>query len=330
VRRKVFLGILVSVLTVFSLTSPAFANVIPSNPRVGTKAITRQWCFQGTVTFTIVGNGVSVVVGTAVASGPNGEAVLEFTVPDVIKGAYTMVGTGLGCSDGKPAEVRVGFTILPKLGGGDPPDYPPRGCRVDMDRAIVEVGTRNRAIAHCFHGRVRFSFHHSRDNLVAQPFGLASIDTELGTVDTDASGMATLEFTVPVVPNGVYEVTATGVDDTGAAAAATSVLSVTTTKSATDPAVITTTTASPLVTATLPAEGPVDRRVTAAAATTPVTDNAVPVKVLGSVETKPSSGAQGFLARTGSDAAGLLRLAVVVIAIGGVLVLATSRRRSTR
>ena len=137
VKRKAILGIVLVIGTLLMLVAPASSNVIPGDPRVGSRAVTKQWCFVGTVTFAIFGNGVYVVVGTAVAdpnSSPNkGTATLEFTVPDVVPGKYLMIGSGTGC-DGKPFQVGVDFTIRERAGG---PNYPPVGCQArleDIDR----------------------------------------------------------------------------------------------------------------------------------------------------------------------------------------------------
>lgn len=73
---------------------------------MGSRTVTKQWCFVGTVTFAIFGNGKYIVVGTAEAdpnsSPEKGTATLEFTVPDVVPGNYLMIGSGTGCN-GQPS-----------------------------------------------------------------------------------------------------------------------------------------------------------------------------------------------------------------------------------
>jgi hypothetical protein len=96
-KRKALLGMLVVIFGLGAMATQVSANVIPGNPRVGDPATTRMWCFQGTVTFTLVGPGVAIVVGTTTATPmPEGKAEVNFTVPNVPAGYYTMVGGHVG------------------------------------------------------------------------------------------------------------------------------------------------------------------------------------------------------------------------------------------
>ncbi|CAB4777586.1 unannotated protein [freshwater metagenome] len=184
------------------LVAPASSNVIPGDPRVGSRAVTKQWCFVGTVTFAIFANGVYVVVGTAVAdpnSSPNkGTATLEFTVPDVTPGTYLMIGSGTGC-DEKPSQVGVDFTIRERLGG----NYPPVGCQASLSSASASPGESVDVQALCFKGEVQFFFGPS--------------DLDLGRVQANNNGLASLSFVVPNVPIGDYVIKVSGTGQDGVA-----------------------------------------------------------------------------------------------------------------
>lgn len=305
-RRKTLLGILLTVVTVLSFALPAGANVIPGNPRVGTKATTKMWCFVGTVTFRITGGNVNIVIGSAVANA-DGWAQLDFTVPNIPAGQYTMVGTGTPCP-GEPAQVNVGFVVRDR-DDDDPGEYPPRGCGIGVDRGRGRPGERVRVRGRCFRGEVRFTFG----------------PRDIGRVQADKDGNADLEFTIPELDDGSYVVAAFGSDENGSPA----VLS---TSVAVERAVVITPTTSTTTTSVDPAKGVDSPVITAPKAT-------VPTQVLGATETPaaspavatpaPSSGRGGVLAFTGSDTASVVRLALVVLAVGGLL-LAGTRRRSER
>lgn len=284
-RRRATLGILLSAVAVLSLALPASANVIPGNPRVGGAAVTRQRCFVGTVTFTITGNGVSVVVGTTVARA-DGWAELSFTVPNVKPGVYNMQGRGTACGRGLGA-VEVTFVIRAR-DADDPSEYPPRNCSIGVDRSGARPNERTRARGRCFRGPVRFTMN----------------GRELGTVDANNNGEAELEFTVPDLPDGDYLVAAAGTDENE------------------DPVVLST-----ALTVNRNGTLPTTAGATTTAAGTPVIDVVVtappaaqvevPTQVLGVVEEA-----------TVSNTASVVRLALIVLAVGGVLMLGTRHRRA--
>lgn len=309
-RRRALLGILLSAVAVLSLALPASANLIPGNPRVGATAITRQRCFVGTVTFTITGNGVSIPVGTTVAR-PDGWAELSFTVPDVRPGIYNMQGRGTACGGGA-GEVNVTFVIRAR-NAGDPGEYPPRNCSIGIDRSEARPNERARVRGRCFRGPVRFTMN----------------GRELGTANANNNGEAELEFTVPDFPDGDYLVAAAGVDENGEPVVLSTALAVN--RNGTVPtATSTTTTAAPAAPAATTAGTPV---VDVVVTTPPAAQVEVPTQVLGAVEEATVSNTaakrSGVLAFTGSDTGSIVRLALIVLAVGSVLVLGT-RRRTTR
>ena len=69
-------------------------------------------------------------------AGKDGWAQLEFTVPDIKPGTYSMVGTGTRC-DGSNNPVSVAFVVRSR-DDDDPGEYPPRGCNVGVDRGRFE------------------------------------------------------------------------------------------------------------------------------------------------------------------------------------------------
>jgi hypothetical protein len=201
-RQKLALAAVIVIAALLLSAAPGSANVIPGNPKVGSTAVTRMWCFQGTVTFRLVGPGVSIVVGTTQAGPlPDGEASISFTVPNVTPGAYTMVGSGTGC-DNRPYEVRVPFSVRPRDGDGPgKPKYPPTGCYLRLGNSTFAPGANARVQTNCFPRRVDFTF--------------GSSSRSLGVATPDADGSATLEFVVPDVPSGDYEIGASGTDPDG-------------------------------------------------------------------------------------------------------------------
>lgn len=313
-RRKTLVGILLTVVTVLSFAVPAGANVIPGNPRVGTKATTKMWCFVGTVTFRITGGNVNIVVGSAVAKS-DGWAQLDFTVPNIAPGQYTMVGTGTPCP-GQPPQVNVGFVVRGR-DDDDPGEYPPRGCGIGVDRGRGRPGERARVRGRCFRGEVRFTFG----------------ERELGRVQADKDGNADLEFTLPDLADGDYLLAAFGTDANGSPVVLST--SVAIERDIVIPPSTTTaptTTVAP-TTSVDPTKGVDSPVITAPKAT-------VPTQVLGATEEAPAASAAvatpapargrgGVLAFTGSDTASVVRLALVVLAVGGLL-LAGTRRRATR
>lgn len=306
VRRKTLLAALLAVVTIVALALPAAANVVPNNPRVGQKALTRMQCFVGTVTFTITGNGVSIPVGSAVA-GSDGWAQLELTVPDIKPGQYTMVGSGTDC-DGKPKQVNVGFVVRGR-DDDDPGEYPPRGCSVGIDRGRAEPGERARVRGRCFRGEVRFVLG----------------NRELGRVQADKDGNAELEFTVPELDDGDYVLSAFGTDENGSPMVLATSLAMQ--RTAVVPPSTSTTTSVP------PSKGEDAPVVTAPKST-------VPTQVLGATENAPASPAVatpapakargGVLAFSGSDTASLVQLGLLALAVGSLLAFGTRRRAPKR
>lgn len=194
-------------------------------------------------------------------------------------------------------QVGVDFTIRERNGGGN---YPPVGCQASLDAASASPGETVNVQALCFQDEVQFSFG---------PQNLA-----LGRVNADSNGVASLSFVVPDVPVGDDLFKATGKGRDGVAAAMSATLAV-----------------------TKPNERAVVAPVSVAPATPPGNsaeasggvESSVPVEVLGAVEVatpRPASRG-GLLAFTGTDVASLVRTALVIAAVGGILLLATRRKR---
>jgi hypothetical protein len=309
-KRKALLGMLVVIFGLGAMATQVSANVIPGNPRVGDPATTRMWCFQGTVTFTLVGPGVAIVVGTTTATPmPEGKAEVNFTVPNVPAGYYTMVGTGTGC-DGKPSVVNVGFVIRPANGGGGGPQYPPGPGWCHTDKGSVRPHGRVKVSGGYFKGPVHFTLG----------------GESLGTSSPGDDGTAEYSFTAPE-DSGDYTVSASGVSADGTPLAVSTSFSVTngTTITGGNDAAPTTTVAAGATVTVAPA-APATTASAAFAAPTTTVDPIVPVQVLGTTETAAGQ----VLAKTGGDPFPFLRLSLAAIAVGGVLVLSTRRRYVSR
>lgn len=287
------LGVLLAAMAVLALALPASANVVPSDPKVGTTALTRMSCYTGSVSFTITGNGVSIPVGSAVA-GSDGWAQLNFNVPAVPAGTYNMQGRGTGC-DGQPHVVNVTFAI--RTSGGDTPQYPPASCSVGVNRSEALVGERAIVVASCFQGVVRFTID----------------DVLLGTATARTDGTAELSFTVPNLPKGQYLLAAAGTTSSGAPSVLSTALAVREATAVVSP---------PAAKVDVPTQvlGAVQTATPVAAAIEPVATANATVASTGTTNRA--------LVRTGSDAGTLVRLALVVMAVGGVLVVGTRRRNA--
>jgi hypothetical protein len=317
VRRKTLLGVVLAAMAVLALALPAAANVIPENPQVGSTALTRMRCYVGTVSFTITGNGVSIPVGTTVAD-PDGWARLNFTVPDVAPGTYNMQGRGTGC-DGELHVVNVTFVIRAR-GGGNPPEYPPRNCDLGINRGEMEPNDQAVVITKCFRGVVIFTVN----------------GQEVGRDTANPGGVAQIRFRVPNLPDGDYQVAASGTGEDGQPLVLSISLRIQRLVAGTPGG---TTDNTPAPGAIIPATPIVPNTGTGAdvVVNTPAVQAEVPTQVLGAVETAVAANAtvatagtrNQALVRTGSDAGSLVRIALIVLAVGSVLVVGT-RRRSAR
>jgi hypothetical protein len=287
--RKAVAGLGAAVLALLLFSSSAGANVIPDNPRPGDQVTTRMWCFTGSVSFTITGNGVEVPVGSATA-GSDGKAELTFTLPTLAPGSYTMVGKGTSCGGVPNDKVNVGFTVRALDGGGGDPVYPPKLYSLTTDAGTVAGGGSLTATASGFTGTVSFL--------------LVETGQDLGTAPAGSDYTARKTFTAPATA-GSYTVRATGSVGTGPSVSASTVFSVVVSN------------ATPVTPAAPAVASP------AAPATEPA------VQVGGIVESRNATvtgPANGALARTGSDADHTARLAMVAIAAGAALLLASRRR----
>jgi hypothetical protein len=281
--RKAVAGFAAALLTLLLFSSAAGANVIPNNPSPGQQVTTRMWCFKGTVTFTITGNGVEIPVGSATAAA-DGMAELTFTLPALAPGSYTIVGKGTSCGGVPNDKVNVGFTVPQGS------QYPPKPYSLTTSVSSVVAGGQVTAMASGFTGPVSFL--------------LVETGQDLGTSPAGTDYVASKTFTAPASV-GVYTVQATGTGGAGAAVSASSIFTVVVSN------------ATPVVTVAPAVAAP------AAPAVEPA------VQVGGVVETRSATvtgPANGALARTGSDAGHTARLAMVAIAAGAALLLASRRR----
>lgn len=304
--KKTVIAITVAVLALLGVASMAGANVIPNDARPGAQVLTRMECFTGTVQFTITGNGVSIPMGSAVA-GSDGWAQLNFVMPNLAAGRYTMVGIGQDCDN--PARVQqtnVGFNVL-----AVDPDYPKVGNFSALDRGTASPSELLTATAGYFVGDVDFV--------------LVEANLTLGRAVARVDGVASIRFVAPIAP-GDYTVRASGVDRFGLTSTSTTTFRVLT---------ATVAPAAPPATRVIPAPTGADVVV----ATNAATPNAVvPVQVAGITETRndavaavaSTSNTRAQLVRTGSDAADLVRYALVAIAVGGALLIGTRRRSTAR
>ena len=291
-RRLLVLIAAVSVVLV-AVAGWAVANVIPDNPRAGDQATTRMWCFKGIVTFTMVGASGSIVIGSTQATPlPEGKAELSFIVPNVTPGSYTMVGSGTGCDDNRPREVRVPFVVRPTG------NYPPTANAVTTDRNQVETSGRVIATAKYFLGSVEFK--------------LVESGQQLGAAVADGDGVASLSFSAPASA-GVYTVSATG---KGADGAPTSVsTSFRVLANADSPTTTAPASNAPVTTAAAPPS-------TSDVLPTPGAQVVVPqVQVQGVTQVSGS-----VLARTGANSLSTIRIGLIIASIGGALLVVGRRR----
>jgi hypothetical protein len=286
--RKAVAGFAAALLTLLLFSSVAGANVVPNDPRSGDQVTTRMWCFTGTVTFTITGNGVEIPVGSTTA-GPDGKAELTFKLPTLAPGSYTMVGKGTSCGGVLNDKVNVGFTVRANDGGGDPL-YPPKVYGLTTDVGTVSGGSALTAIASGFTGPVSF--------LVVET------GQDLGSATAGSDYVARKTFTAPATL-GSYTVRATGDGGAGKAVSVSTVFSVVVTS------------AAPVVTVAPAVASPAAPAVEPAVQVAGITESRS-VTVTGSTN--------GALARTGSDADHTARIAMVAIAAGAALLVASRRR----
>ena len=94
--------------------------------------------------------------------------------------------------------------VIPrKAGGVGFGDYPPVGCQASLSSASASPGESVDVQALCFKGEVQFFFGPS--------------DLDLGRVQANNNGLASLSFVVPNVPIGDYVIKVSGTGQDGVA-----------------------------------------------------------------------------------------------------------------
>jgi LPXTG-motif cell wall-anchored protein len=161
--------------------------------------------------------------------------------------------------------------IAPSASAASP--YPGNGCTVTISQVHVVPGSQLSVTATGYPAGSQVTFVLQRPGNGTPPPNSASAPVTLGTVTADASGTATLVFTMPNVHPGLWVIVANGVPLGNC-----------------DPDVST--------------------NVMVDAATVATT-----------------STGSGTLPRTGTNSAELVQLALVLIAVGGLITLATRKRR---
>ncbi len=161
--------------------------------------------------------------------------------------------------------------IAPSASAASP--YPGNGCAVTISEVHVLPGSQLTVTATGYPAGAQVTFVLQRPGNGTPPPNSASAPVTLGTVTADASGTATLVFTMPNVHPGLWVIVANGVP-----------------------------------------QGDCDP------------DVSTNVMVDAATVTSTSTGA-GTLPRTGTNSAELVQLALVLIAVGGLITLATRKRR---